>query len=318
LELVDTAHQGWLDAEWRFRMRVPTSFRPQPGSIRRPDTLQRLVRYTSADGRARIDVHGERLQHDVDVVDWLACSRALPQTLIPEAKERDIAHVALEWEARGERRWGRWVCRKSGSRMFLLCAETTLDASMAGELSDCTSSFEPEIEPLQRYAEPLRCWGGEQPLRWNTHLPQSWIVELGSASDTAASLQAEHVRPGTYFDPEQPCGKLAFALLTRSTAETAQAIAELYLDAIRDHGLVLEPGKVGAHVVQRPFIHGWQLVAPVRRDEHRGEVRCQVMCDERVWALGGVLSLRRQDDAAAWMQNKRALDLAMHFLRLEP
>jgi hypothetical protein len=42
------------------------------------------------------------------------------------------------------------------------------------------------------------------------------------------------------------------------------------------------------------------------------------MCDERVWALGGVLSLRRQDDAAAWMQNKRALDLAMHFLRLEP
>jgi hypothetical protein len=315
------ATQEWLDARWRYHLRLPGQFRAYPGPPLEPGRFpQLLARYERAEPLTTVEVRAAKLPFEVDAADWLASSAVLPiwasgGDIASESKGRR-ALAQGEWNE-GEERWaGRFVAHKAGPRMFVIGVRTP--RSTAGLLEEALerASFEPEHEDGGKFAEPLRKYGAATPIEWTTTLPASWIFDPGTRGPEAASFQAEKLQR-VAGRPDELIGKLAFAVLARSIANTPRAVAALYLDALREHGLDVQFATVSTEHARRPFVGSWRLVAPVLRDTHAGEVHCRIACDERVWALGGVLSARREDHVDAWMQNKRALDLLFLGLRFK-
>lgn len=312
------ATQPWLSEPWRFHLRIPTQHRAYPGPPLEPGRYpQLLARYVS--GETIIEIRAAQLEREVDAADWLAHSPLLVGiSLVGEVTSHDNGASA---EAKAEAHGGPkpWVARyralKAGPRIFVLSVGAPREH--ARTLENIFEGFSPLHQADAKFAEPLRSYGGEAPVSWSVSLPVSWVIDPGTESETASSFQAEnHQRyPG---ERDELVGKLAFAVLSRSLARTAREVAALYLDAVREHGLVVSAADVVAVRARRPFLGSWQLSAPVLRDDLAGEVRCRVVCDERIWALGGVLSLRREDHLDAWMQNKRALDLLFVSLRIAP
>lgn len=324
-DYVPVGPQEWLDDEWNYRMHVPRGYQAHPGQplTTLGSALYRLARYEKKDMRAEIEVLASRLVREVDAGDWLACSSVLGAKGFLEGTELEgsqgEATVEGAWEEKRVPWRGRFSCVKSGPRMFLLACsapKTAWDA-VSGDMEVAIESFEPVLPPPYKYAEPLRSYGADTPVAWTISLPESWVLEPGSSGEHGSSFQAENMARER-DDADEMIGKLAFAVLARSVGETPRAVANIYLDAVREHGLDVGDDLVEQQPAKNPFLYAWQLSAPVWREGMPGEVRCRVMCHERVWALGGVLTLRREENATAWMQNKRALDLVTSSLRLLP
>ncbi len=321
-ETVIVGTQDWLDAEWHFRMQLPASHRAEPGPARAPgDEPQRLARYELGGG-AEIDVMAAKLYREVDAGDWLAASPVLWSKGVAEGIETEhrAGSAALDafWERAGVSYCGRICCLKSGPRMFLIsCSAREDEWPRAWPVIEAAlESFEPVQPPAHRYAEPLREYRAETPIPWTTSLPASWLVEPGTKSERAASFQAENMHRPKGQRGEM-VGKLAFAVLSRSLYRTPRDTVDLYLDAVREHGIDIGDNAVVAQTPRRPYEQAWSLSAPVWRDELPGEVRCRVLLHEKVWVLAGVLSVRREEDVMAWMENKRALDVVTRSLRFE-
>jgi hypothetical protein len=155
------------------------------------------------------------------------------------------------------------------------------------------------------------------PVRWSVRVPESWNLEPGSKSPDIASFQAANVRSGDDPGDEELVGKLACAVFARGLAKRPRDVAELYLGAVREHEISIDRDEFDEEEARRPFQRSWRLISGVDRGGVRGELRCRVMQHPEVWMLAGVLSPARDDDAAAWMQNKRALDVVTGAVRLE-
>jgi hypothetical protein len=324
-DLVDAPPQEWLAEDWHFRMKVPRACTMVPGSTNPPDLdeLRLLARFERHKPSAEIAVLGALINREVDALDWLEQSSALKSKRIVAVAEVPHqgaqADVEVTWKNGTGDHAGRYYATKAGPRLFVVACTSGRDdqADLAAEFGAVIDTFEPCQEPTARYSEPMGRQGGETPIEWQLALPASWIVEIGSSSEEADSFQAENLRTPPGCPPEM-VGKLAFAVLARSAGETPREIATLYLDAVSDHGLTLGSETVSAEPASEPFTQSWCLVAPVRRDDLPGELRCRVLCHPRVWVLAGVLGLTREDDVDAWMQNKRVLDVMMSTLRLKP
>ena len=324
-DLVEAPPQEWLDEDWHFSLQVPRACQVRPGTKHPPevDELRLLARFERSKPAGEIAVFGTLLEREIDALDWLEQSPAMRNRRIVSLGEVERlgaeADVEVAWKNGTGDRSGRYFVTKAGPRLFVLaCSSGTDDAPLlAGEFAAAIQSFAPKHDPKGRYAEPMRRHGGETPVPWQLTLPASWVLEMGSSSEEADSFQAENLRhpPGA---PPEMVGKLAFAVLGRGAGETPRSIANLYLDAVAEHGLVLGDEEVAALDPVAPFTQSWSLIAQVRREELPGELRCRVLCHPRVWVLAGVLGLTREEDVDAWMQNKRVLDVMIATLRLKP
>ena len=320
--------QQWLDPAWNFEMRVHRELRARPASTTSPTdaTLRLLMSFLHEADGAQIDVFGARVEREVDSADWLELAPLLEDKEIDEraiVQQRGRqADFSLSWGEAASAQRGRFFATKGGPRMFVVACSAPKDrwTAHAEHFATSIATFAPLHDRDQRYAEPMRFFEaalvcGDTPHRFTIALPQSWIVEPGSRSETAAALQAENLRKRPY-GPDELVGKLAFAVLARSVATTAREVASLYLEAVEHNGLDVGAESVETEPARQPWTASWKLVAPVMRDDIPGELRCRVVCDERVWVLCGVLSPRLEHDEQAWLENKRAWDLAISSMRL--
>ncbi len=320
---VTVGAQDWLDAEWHFRMLLPEAHRAMPEPPETPGrALQRLVRFQLASDKAEIDVMASKLTREVDAADWLASTSLAHKRRVVDHREQarrpSNASLDVQWERAGARQRSRLCAIKSGPRMFLIsCSapEDRWDAALPA-LEAAIASFEPVVPPPHRHAEPLRAYGAKTPIPWTTRVPASWLIEPGTEHERAASFQAENLHRAR-GERSEMVGKMAFAVLERSLYKTARETVDVYLDAVREHGLAIGDNEVVSQPAKKPFKQSWHLTAPVLRDTLPGEVRCRILLHDEVWVLGGVLSMRREHDVMAWMENKRALDVVMARLRFQ-
>jgi hypothetical protein len=323
-DFIEVASQEWLDPAWHYRLRLPPAYRGEAGPPvgGRLDMLQLLARYGRPDVGAGIEVSATTLEREVAAADWLACAPMLGGRELVDGSEVDDGHgraaVDVTWQDRDERWCGRVVCRKSGDRMFVLESSVPVRERDGAEreLFGVLDSFEPALPPKEEFAEALRSHGSDKPVHWRTSLPASWIFEPGSEGDEAASFQAENRRQRV-GEGDELVGKLAFAVLSRAMGATAREVAELYLSALRDHGLAVGAPTIDPRPARRPYLGIWQMVGQVWRDELPGELRCAVLCHPDAWILAGLVGLQREDSAEAWMQNKRALELCAFGTRIQ-
>jgi len=324
-DLVDAPPQEWLDSRWRFRMKLPRAWRGSPGSTLPPkaNQLSLLARYERTDPPAKLEIFAAPLEREVDTSDWLAQCYMLAGKTVDAVGETTRsakrAHVEASWNSDEGIHGGRFCAIKQGSRMYLLICSTTAQhrSQLAALSATPTDTFAAERAPDEPFSEDMRTHRATTPIGWELPLPTSWIVEQGSSSDDAASFQAENIRHDR-DDPEETVGKMAFAVLARSAGKTARDVAELYLSAVRENGLDIGTENVTVEAAQKPFTQSWYLVASVACADLPGELRCRVMRHDDVCVLAGMLGLTRDNDLKAWMENKRALDVATFGLRLKP
>jgi hypothetical protein len=308
--------QEWLPPEWRFSVElasgaVLTAGPPGPPSARAWSTVAK-VRWPGH--AAEVEIGARLLEREVELADLLerapwATGREPLSRAADERGER--AELELGWRLGGERRRGRLVAVKSGARVLALFAhgpEAELDR--VTRLAQAARTLAVSAPPASPYAEPMCTWEGRAPRPWSMALPASWIVERGTESARASSLQADNVRRGDLDAPDEVVGKLAFAVLAREVGAAARDVAELYLGAVREGGVDIGAPEITEDDAPGPFTFGWRLRARAERAGVQGEIACRVLAADAGWVLAGVLSPSVDEDAAAWMQNRRALALA--------
>ena len=315
--------RGGPEAPWHHRvaLRAGYSMKPDPLAVPASESPTSLGRFRREDPSTEIEIFGAVLGREVDPADWLDASplvagaRVVSRHVEPAAAGARGSVVA----ALGDGRVARLFAAKWGARVLALRCVTRADdyPALAEELLVTLRSLEPVDPGGGRFAEPMHTETASAPLSWKTSIPASWKVEPGGGDEDVASFQATNL--ALRGDPEEePVGKLAFAVFARGALKRPREVASFYLDALAEGGLRVQSDAFEEEPAEDPFEHAWLLTSPVARSQCLpGEVRCRVMRHERVWVLAGLLSPRAEDDRAAWMQDKRALDVVTQTLRIK-
>jgi hypothetical protein len=320
-----TVARGGPEPAWHHRVALPAGYSMEPETLAVPasDAPVSLGRFRRDDPPTEIEVFGARLDREVDPADWLDAS-----PLVADARVLSRLVEASPSGARGsivaslgDGRVARVFAAKWGARVLAVRCTTRADhyAALAEELTVTARSLEPADPSGGRFAEPMRVESAETPIPWKASIPASWAVEPGGGDEDVAAFQATNLgRRGDPEEEEEPVGKLAFAVFARGALKRPREVASFYLDALADGGLRVQKDAFEEEPAPEPFDHAWILESPVARSLCLpGEVRCRVMRHERVWVLAGLLSPRAEDDRAAWMQDKRALDVVTQTLRIK-
>jgi hypothetical protein len=315
--------RGGPEAAWHHRIALPAGYSMEPETFAVPgsEAPTSLGRFRRDDPPAEIEVFGALLGREVDPADWLDASPLVAGARVDSRRVEPAATGARGSvvAALGDGRIARLYAAKWGARLLALRCATDADhyPGLAEELLVTLRSLEPVLAEGGRFAEPMRVESGDAPVPWKTSIPASWKVEPGGGDEDVASFQATNLaRPGA--PDEEPVGKLAFAVFARGALKRPREVASFYLEALADGGLRVLGDAFEEEPAREPFDHSWLLVSPATRSASLpGEVRCRVMRHDRVWVLAGALSPRAEDDRAAWMQDKRALDVVTQSLRIK-
>lgn len=314
-------------ASWHFRLSMPSACRPsssQPAEAPKPgDTAPRsLERWHRDVPPVDVEVHGMLLKGEIDPADWLdGCALLKDKTVLSRLPRSSpvgyVGDTVATWRVGDDVRVGRFFATKSGTRLFVVSCQTLAEhyPKLAEEFYATVSSFRSGEDAAEPFAEEMTKHGSDTPVAWTMMLPKSWNVQPDATGEDAVSFQADHFHdePTTAL-----VGKLAFCVVARSRAKKPSEIGNAYLDAVRDTGVEIQPREFVSEPERPPFAKSWYVRAPVTRDGVGGEVRVRVMLHERVWVLAGVLSPLRGDDPIAWMENKRALDVATTTMEVRP
>jgi hypothetical protein len=104
---------------------------------------------------------------------------------------------------------------------------------------------------------------------------------------------------------------MAVSLIPLALAPTAEAAEGGCLDTFRSAGLELLRDTFEAEPPQGALEQSKLLVTPARLAGQPGvELRCRVGFTHGLWFIAGVVGPARELNPFAWMQNKRALDVA--------
>lgn len=324
-DLLPVVERRCPDEAWHFRISVPRGWSVGPGALAAPtaDAPGELALLRRDDPPAELRVLGVPLDREVDPADWLDLSPLLDgKSVVSRQPVRTTAgirgDVLSTWTEADRAHAGRFLATKIGGRLFLLTFRTPIEhyAALAADAARALGSFGPIDGSGGAYAERVQTHAEATPVRWAITLPGAWVLEPGSKGPDVASFQAENVR-SERSEEDELVGKLACAVLARSSAKRPREVASAYLDAVRENDITIDRDDFQEEAAGQPFDRAWYLVSDVDRGGVGGELRCRVLLHRRVWMLAGVLSPRREDDAAAWMQNKRALDVVTGAVRLE-
>jgi hypothetical protein len=271
-----------------------------------------------------IEVVGHLLEREVDAADLLdgelaALTERDGLTVVSRRPVRlaggDAGDVVATWERDGKAYAGRFFATKWGARVFVVSARTALAdyEAVAEDIFTSIASFEPIHTPEDLFAEPVVWMSGSAPLKWKAALPDAWIPLPAYQDARLSGFQAMQVEG---YDLTAVHGRMSFAVADRSTAKRPRDAANLLLDVVRENGFEVTHEDFSEEPAQKPFERSWLLASGLRQGDKRGELRCRVMMNASVWAVGGVLGPAEEDDRASWMENKRALDVVTTTLRL--
>lgn len=311
-ELV-TVTIGGPDAAWHYRIAVDgrAAMPPEPIATPKDDEPVSLGVFTRDDG-VTVEVMGATLTREIDAADWLDGS-ALTADLVRGSSRRTRSPSGAGGDVlfRNTTHAIRIFAARSGNRLFVIRCAAPKDVypAVAEAFAGTIASFEP-VAASGRFCEPVGKHGAASPVAWRCIVPVSWRVDPGGANEQAASFQAVNLRDRVEDDGEV-VGRLVVAVFSREAIEKPREAADEYLDALAEAGLRVISDEFVPEDAEEPFDRSWLLTSAVSRDESLpGEVRCRVLRHPAAWALAAVLSPRAEDDRAAWMENKRALDIA--------
>jgi hypothetical protein len=326
---VDVEHTMTEDAGWHFELplledsTLITTSREAPIRGGGPHTL---ACFASPDGRAQFEVSGVALNDEIDAADWLEATlteaerEIVSRTHVPTAAGW-VGDVLAIWQHDEVDYVGRFFAVKWGARMFVLgcsCPAASY-ADFADDFFECLTGFAPLLAAGRVYAEETHAIDYDSPLPWSAVLPASWGFVRHEPNDDGAYFEAEHGTAERYDeDSGEIDGKLALAMVPRSLAKRPRDASKLYLDALKQAGFEIEAENFESEEPSEPFTQCWYMSSAVERDEARGQLHCRVAMHDAVWLIGGVVGPDRNDDAGAWMRNKRALDVACSTVSLDP
>jgi hypothetical protein len=158
---------------------------------------------------------------------------------------------------------------------------------------------------------------GETPLPWQVKLPATWVIVPASSSEEVSGFQARNVRANEETRGST-VGHLALAVAARKTARKAAEAAKWYLDELSWAGLSFEAPPLAREPVHKRWKRGWFAMTALTYETYQGELRYRVLAHPKLWVVAGLVGVSREEDASAWMQNKRALDILTRSLRLCP
>lgn len=304
---------GGPDAAWHYRIAVDgrTAMPPEPIAVPSGDALVPLGVFHRDDG-VTVEVMGAVLAREIDAADWLDGSTLVAGAVRDAARRgRSPSGHSGDVLLRSATDATRLFAARSGNRLFVIRCAAPMDAypSVAESFAGTIASFEP-VASSGRFCEPVGKHGAASPTKWSCLVPVSWRVDPGGSNEQAASFSAVNLRDRVEDDGEV-VGKLVVAVFSRELIEKPREAADEYLDALAEAGLRVVSNEFVPEEAEEPFDRSWLLTSAVTRDDSLpGEVRCRVLRHPAAWALAAVLTPRAEDDRAAWLENKRALDIA--------
>ncbi|MBI4700713.1 MAG: hypothetical protein HY744_06045 [Deltaproteobacteria bacterium] len=332
---VRVEERACADPRWHFGLLLPRDSVRAGGAAKGPSDERRTVSlglYQRLAPAGDVEVMGRLLHSEIDPADWL--DKALADLGRAVVSRRPVpllggvvGDAVASWEHEGESFAGRFVATKWGPRLFVACCRTRRAdyAALADDFFASAASLRPLAACAGAFAEDVNFVEQDRPFAWRVAVPESWEIVRHPAIDEGAWFEATHIAPGPPGEQVgERDGKLALAVMARSCARRPRDAADVLLAALRENGVEIahadfadEPtGPAGpAH---EPFAQSWYLTSPIVRYEAHGELRCRVMMHEQAWVVCGVLGPTAEDDAEAWMRNKRVLDVARATLELAP
>lgn len=332
------------DPLWHYRLAVPTNvkLRPKEG-LTAPSAdapLQSLGVFYREDAEADLEVYGIQLGRETDPVFWLeellVFNRFSPQSwkMLPGPGGL-LGDAVAAWESEGRAFAGRFVTMKYGDRLFVLACRAPREryAGIAEDFFFTLTRFTVLRDTRGATAEGLVPVGSGGPFPWRLELPASWEVRSGPAEARKASFQAELRPPDTSDrridsawrpfpgseglvipDPlpvESYRGRLSVTVVGASEFDDAADAGRACVAAFREAGIEPETDRFAPGPKLPAFSETWDLTAAARHQGQEGfEARCRVSRFPRGWMLLNLLGLSRPINPFAWMQNRRALDLA--------
>ncbi len=285
---------------------------------------QTLACFASPDGRAQFEVSGALLDDEVDPAEWLqSMLESAHRTIVSQKPVATpagrVGDVVAIWHTGGTEYAGRFFAAKWGAQLFVVgCSCPRLDyADFSDAFFECLTGFSPLRSAARAFAVDTHSIAHERPMAWSAELPSSWDFFNHAPGDDGAYFEAAHaMAPKPDEQSGDLDGKLAVALVARSTAKRPRDASKLYLDALKHAGFAIEAVNFESEAPRDPFAQCWYMSSEVERDGARGQLHCRVAMNDRVWLIGGVVGPTREDDSTAWMRNKRALDIACSTVRL--
>ncbi len=310
---------------WHFKMAVRKDWGLGPQGKDPPTKdapIQTLALFKHHEPEVDLEVLGHLLQREIDPADWLLASlEQQGKTIVSQKPVKMLAGVigdaVATWDADGEPFAGRFFATKWGPRLFVLCLRTRAAdyPKYADDFFVSVATFQVLDDSLGLFAEKVVTVAEKTPVAWKTHVPESWLVVPEKGGAQGASFQAKQ-KPAV-GDESAFAGQLSFAVIDRDAAKKPRDVAEAYLDAVRDNRFIVAERDFTEEAPRKLFDKSWYLASEAATFKGTpAEVRCRVMMNERVWVVAGVLGPTRDDDAFAWMQNKRTLDIVTSTLEL--
>lgn len=312
------------DPAWHFRLAVrwPCEVAPHDASpVPKYGEPKRLLWLRRAAPPHDIQVFGHYVDKEVDphhyLEDVLRLQGREAISTNPIALPSGMAgDIVATWEEGGQTFAGRFFASKWGPRIFILSAQAKHDdyKLIADDFFDTITSFEAIDDSLGELAELVVPVAVDVPVKWKTHVPDSWRVMLTMPDKSVAGFTAANLRGG---DLESVDGMLSMGVALRKVARKPRKAARMFLDAVKHNQIQLENQDFIDEPCKKPFQRSWCCVTPCEMEGAPGEMRCRVMMSKHHWVVAGVLGPRRADDAASWAENKRALDIATATLELK-
>jgi hypothetical protein len=312
---------------WHYSLYLPSDAVRVAAEVAVPELseTETLALFQRPQPATDIEVLGHWLEYEIDPCDWLEHEIAELGYEIVSRKTVPMpggiaGDVVARWTHDDEVYVGRFMAAKWGPRLYVVCGRVAERdyARCAADIFLTAASLRPMKSWPGLFAEGVTLVQQSDPFDWTVALPASWDVHEHDASPDGAWLDALHVSPAP---PDEQLGdhdgRLGLAVMTRACARRPKDAAHVYLRALRDNDVLLDEVEFAEHEVDERFQQGWGLVCDVSRHGARGEVRCQVLMHEHAWVVAGVLGPPRDEDAGAWMRNKRALDVALDTMEMD-
>jgi hypothetical protein len=308
------------DPLWHFRLaaRWPQDVGPSIGIAPTRDEPQRLLWLRREGPIADIEVTGHLLAREIDPVDFLD-EQLEDLTVVSREPVRLLGGVVGDsvatWTADGEPYAGRFVATKWGPRLFVISISAKLDdyERVAEDFFTTIASFEALDGSPGLFAQTVKQVKQTSPIKWGAVIPDAWTLMPTSIEEGIGSFQAARARG---YDLSTVDGQLSFAVANRTVAKKPRDAARMFLASVEQHGITIGREDFVEEPAPKPFEKSWVSVTECKKGDLLGEVRCRVMMHPKVWAVGGVLGPIRDHDRAAWMENKRALDVVTSTLEL--
>jgi hypothetical protein len=332
------------DPKWHYRLAVhqATKMRPNAGRIApTPQApVQSLGLFYREDLEMDLEVVGVLLGREIDPVHWLEMHLEFNNLTVSAMKQLPLSggivgDAVCEWKAGGKPFAGRFVALKFGPRLYVVCCRAARETYVqaAGDFFVTLTQFGVIDDTLGLCAEPVFKVGAPSPVPWSLFVPASWKVNPEEHEDGQAGFQAVMSTPAPTDPPVSSClsffpgagaaptlalppaesylGKMAVSLIPLALAPTAEAAEGGCLDTFRSAGLELLRDKFEEEPPQGALEQSKLLVTPARLAGQPGvELRCRVGFTHGLWFIAGIVGPAREVNPFAWMQNKRALDVA--------